>query len=336
MDAGIAWDGLKAGAPHCRREGKESKKGLLGPLDKELADLSGQQVASNETTQTDKPALFEDAENAPAQAASEAKVQLASLGKQQQQVIAEIGEQKEKAAVIAEERQQVERKLIASVRQPASTAPAATGDTGATARLWDEKQVVSQSETQALSAQADKAGAARIAVLEAVRNQASQEQEVAFRQERQQYDEKVTTLEKQVQVTQAAKVTTPADKGLKASLVAKQAEIAHIKAERNEQAQALNEKLAETQTNYRNQIQQTATERDALKKQLADARSEAEFNKARSALLQSQLAAAATAGREASAEKKELAALQEKLAKAEQEKQAMETRLSAVDRQSKL
>lgn len=315
---------------------KDVEKASLAPLDKELADLSGQQVVSNDTPATDKAALFEDAENAPAQVASEAKVQLASLGKQQQQVIAEIGEQKQKAAEIVEERQQVERKLIASARQPSSAAPAATADTGATARLWDEKQVISQSETQALAAQADKAGAHRIAVLEAVRNQASQEQEVEFKQQRDQYDAKVTTLEKQVQITQVAKVAAPADKALKASLVAKQAEIAHIKAERNEQAQALNEKLAATQTTYRTQIEQAAAERDALKKQLADARSEAEFNKARSALLQSQLAAAATAGREASAEKKELAALQEKLAKAEQEKQAMETRLSAVDRQSKL
>ena len=319
---------------------KAVDKAALAPLDRELADISAETnpaasqshvpaTANALKEPSDKAAAFDDVETALESEGAKAKTELAALDAKQQAVSAEIGEQKQKAAVIEEQQHQLERKLLASSKTPVVSVPPAA-DTGATAKLWDESQ------QQALIRQADAVGKARIAVLEAVKDDAAQTDVAAFAEQKQVLDTKVVTLQKQVQVTQIAKIAAPADKALKASLVAKQAEIARINTERVEQTQALTQKLAVTETTYQSQISAVETERNALKKQLADAKSEAEFNKARVALLQGQMNVAAAQGQKSSAERAKLDALSAQLAKSQEEKQSLEAQLAATGKQAKL
>lgn len=295
---------------------KDVEKAALAPLDKELAELSGQQVADARGARNDKAAAFDDADD------SDAAIEVASAAPAKSAPVAVIGGQKpkteEKTAEAKPADAVVERKLLASSKATPAAVEVPPADTGATARQWDERQ-------------SSDAGRTRIAVLEHLKEEQQQpavKPDIKF--DTPAVETTTVTMQKQVAVTAPAPIlpapitakpaiakSGPAlvmtssndDAALKASLAKKQAEIAQLSA--------------------------AAAERDALKKQLDAAKSDAEFAKARTALLQGQMLAAAAKSQKSATDKAQMDALQSQLAASEKQRQALETRLAEVGQQSK-
>ena len=337
-------------------EVKEVEKASLAPLDRELAEISGDDYEGANTTDDakDKDALFDAVEAKAESNDTAARTQLASLDEQHQNVKAEIGAQKQKSAEIAEEKQQVERKLIASTKSNGS-APAAVA-TGATAKLWDakEKQVQAEAPVTAAAQQilwndAEKTAAAKVEAVEAEKTEAAAKQVDEYSRGKEKLDDKAAAVKQEAVKIEASKAAAPQDKALKASLVAKQAELARISAERVAQTNELTRKLSTTQSDYEAKLQAIAAERDALKatlataqktasdaqKSAADAQATARATAARATALQGQLELAleqnTAAQKSGSGEKQKLTELQTKVLKAEQEKQALQERLAKAE-----
>lgn len=331
-------------------EVKEVEKAALAPLDRELAEISGDELADANVTDDakDKDALFDAVEAKAESNDVAARTQLAALDAQKQSVQAEIGAQKQKSAEIAEEKQQVERKLIASTKSNGS-APAASA-TGATAKLWDAQQTQVQPEVAAVPAQQiqwnDAETAAKVEAVEAEKTAAAAKQVDEYSRGKEKLDEKAAAVKQEAVKIEASKTAAPENKALKASLVAKQAELARISAERVAQTNELTRKLSATQSEYDAKLQAIAAERDALKASLAtaqksavDAQATAQASTARAAALQGQLELALeqnTAAQKAGkGEKQKLTELQGQMLKAEQEKQALQERLAKAETQGR-
>ncbi len=342
-------------------EVKEVEKAALAPLDRELAEISGDELAEANVTDDakDKDALFDAVEAKAESNDATARTQLAALDEQQQNVKAEIGAQKQKSAEIADEKQQVERKLIASTKSSGTAVPAAT--TGATAKLWDAQQTQVQPEVTnapAVSAQqilwndAEKTAAAKVEAVEAEKTAAAAKQVDEYSRGKEKLDEKAAAVKQEAVKIKASKSAAPENKVLKASLVAKQAELARISAERVAQTSELTRKLSATQSEYDAKLSAIAAERDALKASLAttqksaadaqkiaaDAQATAQASTARVAALQGQLELSLTqntaAQKSGSGDKQKLAELQAKVLKSEQEKQALEARVAIAEKAS--
>lgn len=338
-------------------EVKEVEKASLAPLDRELAEISGDELADANTTDDakDKDALFDAVEAKAESNDAAARTQLASLEQQKQVVQAEIGAQKQKSAEIAEEKQQVERKLIASSKSH-GTAPASIA-TGATAKLWDAQQTQAQPEAAAAPAQQilwnDAETAAKVEAVEAEKTAAAAKQVDEYSRGKEKLDAKAASVKEEAVKIEASKTAAPENKALKASLVAKQAELARISAERVEQTNELTRKLSATQSEYDAKLQAIAAERDALKANLAaaqktaadaqkvaaDADAAARATAARATALQGQLELALeqnnAAQKSGSSEKQKLSELQGQVLKAEQEKQALQQRLAIAEKEGR-
>ncbi|MCC7037924.1 MAG: hypothetical protein IT560_11545 [Alphaproteobacteria bacterium] len=331
-------------------EVKEVEKAALAPLDRELAEISGDELADANTTDDakDKDALFDAVEAKAESNDVAARTQLAALDAQKQSVQAEIGAQKQKSAEIAEEKQQVERKLIASTKSSGSAPVAAA--TGATAKLWDAQQTQAQPEVAAAPAQQilwnDAETAAKVEAVEAEKTAAAAKQVDEFSRGKEKLDEKAAAVKQEAVKIEASKTAAPENKALKASLVAKQAELARISAERVEQTNALTRKLSATQSEYDAKLSAIAAERDALKASLAtaqksavEARATAQASTARATALQGQLELAleqnTAAQKSGSGEKQKLTALQAQVLKSEQEKQALQQRLATAEKEGR-
>lgn len=338
-------------------EVKEVEKASLAPLDRELAEISGDElVAANTTVDAkDKDALFDAVEAKAENNDAAARTQLAALDAQKQSVQAEIGAQKQKSAEIAEEKQQVERKLIASSKSHAS-APASVA-TGATAKLWDAQQTQAQPEVAAAPAQQilwnDAETAAKVEAVEAEKTAAAAKQVDEYSRGKEKLDAKAASVKEEAVKIEASKTAAPENKALKASLVAKQAELARISAARVEQTNELTRKLSATQSEYDAKLRAIAAERDALKASLAaaqkaasdaqksavDAQATAQASTARATALQGQLELAlernTAAKKSGNSEKQKLSELQSQVLKAEQEKQALQQRLATAEKEGR-
>jgi DNA repair exonuclease SbcCD ATPase subunit len=333
-------------------EVKEVEKASLAPLDRELAEISGDELADANTTDDakDKDALFDAVEAKAESNDAAARTQLAALDAQKQSVQAEIGAQKQKSAEIAEEKQQVERKLIASTKSTGIAAPAAA--TGATAKLWDAQQTQAQPEVAAAPAPEqqilwnDPETAAKVEAVEAEKTAAAAKQVDEYSRGKENLDAKAASVKEEAVKIEASKTAAPENKALKASLVAKQAELARISAERVEQTNALTRKLSATQSEYDAKLQAITAERDVLKSSLAtaqksaaDAQATAKASSARAAALQGQLELAleqnTAAQKSGKGEKQKLTELQGQVLKAEQEKQALQERLAAAEKEGR-
>ncbi len=346
-------------------EVKEVEKAALAPLDRELAEISGDELADANVTDDakDKDALFDAVEAKAESNDATARTQLAALDEQQQNVKAEIGAQKQKSAEIADEKQQVERKLIASTKSTGTAAAAAA--TGATAKLWDAQQTqtkaIEQAEVAAAPAvaaqqilwdDAEKKAAAKVEAVEAEKTAAAAKQVDEYSRGKDKLDEKAAAVKQEAVKIEASKTAAPENKALKASLVAKQAELARISAERVEQTSALTRKLSATQSEYDAKLLAISAERDALKASLAttqksaaeaqktaaDAQATAKASTARVAALQGQLELALTqntaAQKTGSGDRQKLADLQTQVAKSEHEKAALEVRVATAEKAS--
>jgi DNA repair exonuclease SbcCD ATPase subunit len=333
-------------------EVKEVEKASLAPLDRELAEISGDELADANTTDDakDKDALFDAVEAKAESNDVAARTQLAALDAQKQSVQAEIGAQKQKSAEIAEEKQQVERKLIASTKSNVA-APAAVA-TGATAKLWDAQQTQVQPEVAAAPAAAqqilwnDAETAAKVEAVEAEKTAAAARQVDEYSRGKEKLDAKAASVKQEAVKIEASKTVAPENKALKASLVAKQAELARISAERVEQTNQLTRKLSATQSEYDAKLSAIAAERDALKanlataqKSVADAQASAQASTARATALQGQLELALeqshAAQKSGSSEKQKLSELQAQVLKSEQEKQALQQRLATAEKEGR-
>ncbi len=336
-------------------EVKEVEKASLAPLDRELAEISGDELADANTTDDakDKDALFDAVEAKAESNDAAARTQLAALDAQQQSVKAEIGAQKQKSAEIADEKQQVERKLIASTKSHGS-APAATA-TGATAKLWDAQATQVQPAVAAAPAATaqqiewNDAEAAKVEAVEAEKTAAAAKQVDEYSRGKEKLDQKAAAVKEEAVKIEASKTAAPENKALKASLVAKQAELARISAERVAQTSELTRKLSATQSEYDAKLSAIAAERDALKtslataqktandaqKSAADAQATAQASTARATALQGQLELAleqnTAAKKSGGSEKQKLTELQTQVLKAEQEKQALQERLAKAE-----
>lgn len=299
---------------------KDVEKAALAPLDKELAELSGQKVADARRSRTDKAAAFDDADD------SDAAIEVASAEPAKTAPVAVIGGQKPKTEVKTEEKPAeaaVERKLLASSKASPVAAEVPPADTGATARLWDERQ-------------ATDAGRTRIAVLEHLKHEPQQpaaKPDIKF--DTPAVETKTVSLQKQVAVTVPAPVPASKSAPVVATPVAAVTKSgpALVMTSSNDDA-ALKASLAKKQAEIA-QLSAAAAERDALKKQLDAAKSDAEFAKARTALLQGQMLAAAAKSQKTATDKAQMDALQSQLAASEKQRQALETRLAEVGQQSK-
>lgn len=333
-------------------EVKEVEKASLAPLDRELAEISGDELADANTVDDakDKDALFDAVEAKAESNDVAARTQLAALDAQKQSVQAEIGAQKQKSAEIADEKQQVERKLIASTKSNGS-APAAVA-TGATAKLWDAQQTQVQPEVAAAPAAAqqilwnDAETAAKVEAVEAEKTAAAARQVDEYSRGKEKLDAKAASVKQEAVKIEASKTAAPENKALKASLVAKQAELARISAERVEQTNQLTRKLSATQSEYDAKLSAIAAERDALKaslataqKSAADAQVSAQASTARATALQGQLELALeqshVAQKSGSSEKQKLSELQAQVLKSEQEKQALQQRLATAEKEGR-
>ncbi|MDE1152611.1 MAG: hypothetical protein PW788_08755 [Micavibrio sp.] len=405
---------------------KEVEQSALSPLDAELQKMSGDKtaVATAEKTSavTDKSASFDDAEAKLDTPATKADVKAAATklasadapkepeiaaplkadidwnDQKTEAVKAEIGAQKEQVAQLQDQKQKVERKLLASM----STGPAATdskvakvADTNSTAKSLEAQQLATTASAQTLIAaqeeaakkeaihqdelakqaelaeqeqakkdedakqqallkQAEDAGKARIAALDAAKTAAAAQHVNDFNTQQQKLDDKSAALQKQVAKLETAKTAavaapaaavvattaTPDDKALKATIVAKQAQIASIEAERAKQTEQLTQKLAATQTEYQQKLVVAESDRDLLKRQLADAIASQKASGDKIAALQTQIDAASSKTsavvKLSAADKAKLAELQSKLTQSESDRQQMQTRLAALESQGKV
>ncbi|HYD17418.1 MAG TPA: hypothetical protein VEF76_02935 [Patescibacteria group bacterium] len=329
------------------------------PLESALAEISGESDEFQDANLTedvkDKDALFDAVEAKAESNDSQARVQLASIEQQQQSVKAEIGAQKQKSAEIAAEKQQVERKLIASTK--AASAAAAAPATGATAKLWDAEQgqqaQAQPAQSQPAQSQAepvatvnageilwnDTETAAKAEQVEAEKSVAAAKQVEEYQKNKQALDSKAAALKTEAVKIEAVKTAAPDNKAARASLVAKQAELARVSQERVQQTQELTRKLSATQAEYEAKLAAITAERDALKANLASAQDAQKTNAARVSALQSQLDAAqaqSAAAQKTSAEKSKaearIAELQAQLAAARAEADAAKT--AAADKQA--
>ncbi|MDI1226497.1 MAG: hypothetical protein PSY14_02285 [bacterium] len=336
-------------------EVKEVEKASLAPLDRELAEISGDELADANTTDDakDKDALFDAVEAKAESNDATARTQVAALDAQQQSVTAEIGAQKQKSAEIADEKQQVERKLIASTKSNGS-APSAIA-TGATAKLWDTQETQVQPEVAAAPAATaqeilwNDAQAAKVEAVEAEKTAAAAKQVDEYSRGKEKLDQKAAAVKQEAVKIEASKTAAPENKALKASLVAKQAELARISAERVAQTNELTRKLSATQSDYDAKLSAIAAERDALKSSLAtaqktandaqksavDAQATAQASTARATALQGQLELAleqnTAAKKSGGSVKQKLTELQTQVLKSEQEKQALQERLAKAE-----
>ncbi|MDF3024680.1 MAG: hypothetical protein K0R10_2041, partial [Alphaproteobacteria bacterium] len=226
----------------------------------------------------------------------------------------------------------------------------------ATAKLWDaqEKQVQAEAPATAAAQQilwndAEKTAAAKVEAVEAEKTEAAAKQVDEYSRGKEKLDDKAAAVKQEAVKIEASKAAAPQDKALKASLVAKQAELARISAERVAQTNELTRKLSTTQSDYEAKLQAIAAERDALKatlataqktasdaqKSAADAQATAKATAARAIALQGQLELAleqnTAAQKSGSGEKQKLTELQTKVLKAEQEKQALQERLAKAE-----
>ena len=232
--------------------------------------------------------------------------------------------------VIWDEPAKAERKVLASTRV-APDVPKAAEDTGAAARQWDSHSEEAAQKAELLRV-AEQEKQARIAMLDAVKREAAKQHIAEFNTQKQAIDTKVATLQKQAAAIESAQPASGKDKALKASIVAKQAEILRLESERLRQTQDLTKKLAATQGEFSDKVSAIEAERDQLKKQLADAQSAQKLAASRVSLLQSQLDIARTKGTQAEKDQKQLAELQIRLQQAESTRRALEANLAAVQK----
>lgn len=219
-----------------------------------------------------------------------------------------------------------ERKVLASTRS-VPVVPKAE-DTGSAARQWDISSDEAAQKAELLKL-AEQEKQARIATLEAVKREAAKQHVAAFNAQKDVIDTKVAALQKQTASIESAKPVAGKDKALKASIVAKQAEILRLESERVRQTQDLTKKLAATQGEFNTKVSAIEAERDQLKQQLAAAQSAQQLAASRVSLLQSQLDVARAKGTQAAQDQKQMAELQARLQQAESTRKALEASLAA-------
>jgi hypothetical protein len=261
---------------------KEVEEQALSPIDREIEQLSGAtgavngtQVAAAETGSS----LDEQLEEAASADVSEFKAKVATLDKQHAELSQQIETQRDEVAQISEQKEKVERKLLASVKSTeAGQVPAATS---LTAQELEQREIAASAEAKKQAEAAEKLAAAQKIELDAKQAQldkleaekaAEAERHVAeFNRKQQENAEKAEQLAKQADALKAEKAATAEDnKMLKANLVAKQAQLADTAAARDEQVSDLTKKLAATQGDYQSKIAALEGERDTLSKQLAE------------------------------------------------------------------
>lgn len=306
---------------------KEVEKAALAPLDQELAEISGGkekkgvQLAAASAVK-DKAAAFDNAEAQAAAVPAKADV---------------VWNEPESAP-------KPERKLLATTKSFAE-APPSVADSGATAKLWDDRQQDDsariRAEEEARKAEllklAEEENKARMAVLEAVKREAAKQQVAAFDKKQAEIDAKAKAVQQQAAALEAEKAKAAADdKALKASIVAKQAEIAQIEADRLRETQGLTRKLAATQAEFQSQLSSVEAERDALKKQIAESQAAQKFTGERIAQLQGQLEAALAKGADAQKGQAKIAELSAQLRQAEQARVALAEKLAAAEQQNRI
>ncbi len=266
---------------------QEVEQASLAPIDREVQKLNG--GAKTQVAQADQAnsldAQLDAAANAKVQAT---KDKIATLDRQHEDVTQQINASQQQAAQLQEQKQQVERKLLASIHT--QTPPVPSANTGAVAKLWDEQQAaaaaqrkadeLTQTEKQAQVAQAatlQQAVAtkdAQIATMEDTKAAAAQKTVADAGAQQAALDKKTAKLEKQRDAIAAKADADTGNKALRASLVAKEAQLADIAAQRTAERDQLTQKLATTETSFEGKIASLTAERDSLRTQLASATAE--------------------------------------------------------------
>lgn len=224
-------------------------------------------------------------------------------------------------AIIWGETPRPERKVLASTRSIPEVPKAE--DTGAAARQWDISSDAAAQKAELLRL-AEQEKQARIATLEAVKREAAKQHVAEFNAQKDVIDTKVAALQKQP--------ATGRDKALKASIVARQAEILRLESERARQTQDLTKKLAATQGEFSSKVSAIEAERDQLRQQLVQAQSAQQLAASRVTLLQTQLDAARAKGTQAAQDRQQMAELQARLQQAESTRRALEASLAAAQK----
>ncbi|TAL31388.1 MAG: hypothetical protein EPN97_11055 [Alphaproteobacteria bacterium] len=290
----------------------------LAPIDREVQKLSSgakTQVAANDAP-TSLDAQLDAAANAEVKVA---QTNIAKLEEQRKEVVTQIDAGRQQAAQIAEQKQVVERKLLASAHTETPAVPPA--NTGATAKLWDDQQVVAaakRAEEQAKIQQGVEAKNAEIAKLEAAKAEAARQQVAEAAARQQALAQKAAEIQKQRDAI-AAKQAVADSKPLKATLVAKEAQLASVDVQAAQERSLLAQKLAATQSDFQSKVATLTAERDSLKVQLAAAQAEA-----------------AKWQQADAADRAQAQALQAKLAQSDSARQTLEARIAQLEAQGKV
>jgi hypothetical protein len=290
----------------------------LAPIDREVQKLNSgakTQMAANDVP-TSLDAQLDAAANAEVKIA---QTNIAKLEEQRKEVVTQIDAGRQQAAQIAEQKQQVERKLLASVHTETPAIPPA--NTGATAKLWDDQQVVAaakRAEEQAKVQKDVETKNAEIAKLEAAKAEAARQQVAEAAARQQALEQKAAALQQQRDAI-AAKQAVADSKPLKATLVAKEAQLASIDVQAAQERSQLAQKLAATQSEFQSKVATLTGERDSLKVQLAAAQAEA-----------------AKWQQADAADRAQAQALQAKLAQSDSARQGLEARIAQLESQGKV
>lgn len=255
---------------------QEVEQDSLAPIDREVQKLNkGEQAAAPEA-QNSLDAQLDDAANAEVK---QSETNIAKLDQQKQEVTQQIDYGRHEVAQLQDQKQQVERKLIASIRT--ETPPVPPANTGAVARLWDDQQAQAAAKRMEDQAKADAlkdqvaAHDAQIAKIEYTKTQAANEQVAQSAANQKALEDKTAKLEKQRDDLAAKQAANTSSKAIRAALVAKEAQLADAAAQRAAERDQLTQKLAATQATFSDQISALQAERDSLKQQLVAARAEA-------------------------------------------------------------
>lgn len=308
------------------------------PLDRELDKLSGAQVADAGDVKG-KAASFDDAEAKLDKADGDKADKSAAADdvKTPAPAKADITWNDKPADTDVKAAAKPARKLLASSSAVAA-APVKSADSAATARKLDDEQASAADKTAA----AEKAAAAA-APSKALDDQKQAQAKLDAAKADQDLIAALKADKKQAEAQHAADVAKQQE--LDQKLAALQKEVADAKktqgddANRGEQMAALQQKLAATQDEYKTKVAAVETERDTLKKQLADAVAAQKVSSDKIAALQGQIDAAATreasAAKENAAQKQKLADLADQLKKSDDEKQSLKDRIAAMEKDGK-
>ncbi|MEZ0225477.1 MAG: hypothetical protein ACAH83_13050 [Alphaproteobacteria bacterium] len=290
----------------------------LAPIDKEVQKLNSSaktQVAANDAP-TSLDAQLDAAANAEVKTA---QTNIAKLEAQRKEVVTQIDAGRQQAAQIAQQKQVVERKLLASAHT--ETPPVPPANTGATAKLWDDEQVTAaakRAEEQASIQQSVDAKNAEIAKVEAAKAEAARKQVAEAAAQQQALAQKAAEIQKQRDAL-VAKQAVADSKPLKATLVAKEAQLASVDARAAQERSQLTQKLAATQSDFQSKVASLTAERDSLKVQLAAAQAEA-----------------AKWQQADAADRAQAQALQAKLAQSDSARQGLQARIAQLEAEGKV